>query len=72
MHKIWCLNWFKTANFTCISIFVLIFAADASFNNLLGYVLGWIGFVLFVAATVLTIWSGISYVLKNKQVLKDN
>lgn len=54
------------------AIFVLIFAADASFNNLLGYVLGWIGFVLFVAATVLTIWSGISYVLKNKQVLKDN
>ena len=29
------------------------------------------GFSLFAVATVLTVWSGISYVVKNKQVLKD-
>lgn len=32
----------------------------------------WFGLGLFAAATVLTVWSGISYVVKNKQVLKDN
>jgi CDP-diacylglycerol--glycerol-3-phosphate 3-phosphatidyltransferase len=52
------------------AIFVLIFAAD--FSGMVGTVIAWIGFALFVIATVLTIWSGISYVLKNKQVLKDN
>jgi phosphatidylglycerophosphate synthase len=30
-----------------------------------------LGFVLFAVATVLTVWSGITYVLKNKQVLVD-
>ena len=52
------------------AIFVLILAADIPAPA--GQVFGVIGFVLFAAATVLTILSGISYVVKNKQVLKDN
>ena len=31
----------------------------------------WFGLGLFAIATVLTVWSGISYVVKNKQVLQD-
>jgi len=53
-----------------VAIFVLIFAADIS--GKFGIVVAWVGFALFMIATVLTVWSGISYVLKNKQVLKDN
>ncbi len=60
---------YKTT-FQDISIFVLIFAADIVGGA--GVVLFWIGFGLFMVATVLTVWSGISYVVKNKQVLKDN
>ena len=52
------------------SIFILILAADIP--ALAGEIVAIVGFVLFAAATVLTIVSGISYVLKNKQVLKDN
>ena len=52
------------------AIFVLILATDIS--GTAGEVFAWIGFVLFAIATVLTVWSGISYVVKNKQVLKDN
>lgn len=57
------------ATFQDIAIFVLIFAADISGQA--GVVILWIGLALFAVATVLTIWSGISYVVKNKQVLKD-
>ncbi len=53
-----------------VSIFVLILAADIT--GTAGTVVAWVGFALFMAATVLTVWSGISYVVKNKQVLKDN
>ena len=64
---------YKTT-FQDVAIFVLIFAGglinvgeSLKFSkNRAGF-----GFVLFAAATVLTIWSGISYVVKNKQVLKD-
>jgi CDP-diacylglycerol--glycerol-3-phosphate 3-phosphatidyltransferase len=52
------------------SIFVLILAADICGKA--GVIVAWVGFGLFAIATVLTIWSGISYVVKNKQVLKDN
>lgn len=52
-----------------VSIFVLIFAA--SFQNTFGTILAYVGFVLFAVATILTIWSGISYVVKYKNVLKD-
>jgi phosphatidylglycerophosphate synthase len=50
---------------------VLIFAAGLSeFITWANYI-AWFGFGLFALATVLTILSGISYVVKNKQVLKD-
>ncbi len=51
------------------SVFVLILAADIP--STAGVITAWVGFALFALATVLTIWSGISYVVKNKQVLKD-
>ncbi len=60
---------YKTT-FQDVSIFALIFSA--AFSNTAGEVIAWIGFALFAVATVLTVWSGISYVVKNKQVLKDN
>ena len=50
-------------------IFVLLISA--SIEGEVGLILLWTGLVLFAAATVLTIISGVSYVLKNKQVLKD-
>ena len=59
---------YKTT-FQDVAIFVLIFAGD--FSGKAGLVIASIGFVLFAVATVLTVWSGISYVVKNKQVLKD-
>ena len=51
------------------SVFILILAADIP--STAGVITAWVGFALFALATVLTIWSGISYVVKNKQVLKD-
>ncbi len=59
---------YKTT-FQDVSIFALIFAA--SISGTAGEVIAYIGFALFAVATVLTVWSGISYVVKNKQVLKD-
>lgn len=56
------------------AVFILIFSVDmfgyASVTA--GRVIAWIGFALFALATVLTIISGISYVVKNKHVLKEN
>lgn len=60
---------YKTT-FQDISIFFLIFAAD--FSGVAGEIMAYIGFGLFAVATILTIWSGISYVVKNKKVLKDS
>ena len=56
-----------------VAILVLIFAVDVcSFGSCsAAKVVAIVGFALFAVATVLTIWSGISYVVKNKQVLKD-
>ena len=59
---------YKTT-FQDISIFILILAADIP--NMAGKVVFCIGLVLFAVATILTVWSGISYVVKNKHVLKD-
>ncbi len=57
-----------------VSIFVLILSADIFkyAGATAGEISAWIGLGLFAIATVLTIWSGIAYVLKNKQVLKEN
>lgn len=52
-----------------VSIFVLILAADIP--AMAGQIVAYVGFGLFAIATVLTILSGVSYVVKNKQVLKD-
>ena len=56
-----------------VAIFVLIFAVDMFGVSVgAGRVIAWIGFGLFALATVLTVISGLSYVLKNKHVLKEN
>ena len=52
-----------------VSIFVLIFAA--SLEVTFGAVCAYVGFGLFAIATILTIWSGVSYVVKYRNVLKD-
>ncbi len=56
-----------------VAIFVLIFAADmfAYASLTTGRVVAWIGFALFAVATVLTVVSGVSYVVKNKKVLQE-
>ena len=36
-----------------------------------GTVILWVAVAAFAAATVLTVWSGIAYVVNNAQVLKD-
>ena len=51
------------------AICILIFAAG--FTGTFGLIITWVGLGLFAVATVLTVWSGISYVVKNKQVLQD-
>ena len=48
---------------------MLLFASD--FVEFFGDFLIGVGGVTFLAATVLTVWSGIAYVVNNKQVLKD-
>jgi CDP-diacylglycerol--glycerol-3-phosphate 3-phosphatidyltransferase len=52
-----------------VSIVVLLVAADLTGKEF-DFVCG-AGLALFAFATILTVWSGISYVVKNKQVLKD-
>ena len=56
-----------------VAVFFLILATDIFVASVgVGRVIAWIGFALFAIATVLTIISGISYVVKNKHVLKEN
>ena len=61
-----------------VAIFVMIFAAGITELMPIEYAVpwdayvAWFGLGLFAVATVLTVLSGVSYVLKNKQVLKDN
>ena len=59
---------YKTT-FQDVAIFVLIFAVNLPLG--VAKIFAYIGFGLFTVATVLTVWSGISYVIKNKQVLQD-
>ena len=51
------------------ALFVLLFAADIV--GTVGVVLAWVGFGLFMVATILTVWSGIAYVTNNGDVLAD-
>ena len=53
-----------------IALFILLLAADIP--ALAGQIVAGIGFGLLAVATVLTIWSGIAYVVKNKQVIKED
>lgn len=59
---------YKTT-FQDVSLVVLLIGADLQGQAQL--VVACIGLVLFGIATVLTVWSGISYVVKNKAVLKN-
>ena len=52
-----------------VSIVVFLVAADLT-GHAFDFIFG-AACALFALATVLTVWSGISYVVKNKQVLKD-
>lgn len=52
-----------------IAIGVLLFAPE--FPGTFGLILRWLGVAVFAIATILTVWSGIAYVVNNKQVLKD-
>ena len=55
-----------------VAIFFLILAGGLAEVVTWANYVAWVGLALFAVATVLTILSGISYVVKNKQVLKDN
>ena len=59
---------YKTATQDACIFTILI---SASISGMAGLTILWIGLAFFAMATVLTIISGISYVVKNKQVLKD-
>lgn len=67
---------YKTA-FQDIAIFVIILVGGIGEILPVEYAVPWdnyvayFGLILFAIATVLTVWSGISYVVKNRQVLKD-
>ena len=67
---------FKTI-FQDIAIFVIILAGGVAEILPAEYAVPWDmylligGLSLFAIATILTVWSGISYVVKNKKVLKD-
>ena len=53
-----------------IALFILLLAADIP--ALAGQIVAGVGFGLLAVATVLTVWSGIAYVVKNKQVIKED
>jgi phosphatidylglycerophosphate synthase len=57
--------------FQDVSIVAFLVGAAFAANDF-GVVTLWAAVVLFALATVLTVWSGIAYVVNNKQVLKDS
>ena len=50
---------------------VFLFVGGSFSATVFGIVCLYIGYALFALATVLTVWSGVSYIVKNKAVLKD-
>ncbi|MBO5363360.1 MAG: hypothetical protein J6A46_03430, partial [Clostridia bacterium] len=51
---------------------IIIFLVGGAFSAYAaGEILLWVALALFAIATVLTVWSGIAYVVNNAQVLKD-
>lgn len=67
---------YKTT-FQDVAIFFIMLASGVASVIPMSHAVPWdkyvliFGLALFAVATVLTVWSGISYVVKNKQVLKD-
>ena len=59
---------YKTAAQDACLFIILI---SGSITGVVGDVILWCGLGFFALASVLTVVSGLSYVLKNKQVLKD-
>lgn len=55
----------------CQDACIVILLAAADFVGTAGVVLSWVGLLIFAIATILTVVSGVSYVVNNKQVLKD-
>ncbi len=53
-----------------VALFLMIFAVD--FADSFGFIMACVGLGLFAVATVLTVVSGMSYLLKNKRVLKED
>ena len=53
-----------------VALFFMIFAVD--FTGTFALVMAIIGFALFALATVLTVLSGIGYIVRNKKVLKED
>lgn len=63
---------FKTFS-QCIALPILMVYSQLlkiSTNQVLNSVFGWTGFVVLIIATIMTIFSGTNYVVKNKDVLK--
>ena len=58
--------------FQDISIAMLLFGADFFGITLASRILNGIGIVSLGIASVLTIWSGISYIVKNRVVFKES
>ena len=57
---------------TVQDVSIVFFFVGAAFSTTtFGFVVLVIGYVLFALATVLTVWSGISYIVKNKGVFND-
>jgi CDP-diacylglycerol--glycerol-3-phosphate 3-phosphatidyltransferase len=50
---------------------IFIILTSCSIAGMAGLIILWVGLTFFLVATILTIVSGVSYVVKNKQVLKD-
>ena len=59
---------YKTATQDACIFFILF---SGSFAGTFGTVMLWIGLIMFAAASVLTILSGVSYVWKYRAILKD-
>ena len=60
---------YKTA-FQDVALFLMLFAVD--FSNTFGMVTAYVALAFFLIATILTVVSGVNYVVKNKQVLKED
>ena len=57
---------------TCQDAAIAFLLVGLSFSDgMAGQVIGFIGLVFFFACTVLTVWSGINYIVRNKGVLTE-